>query len=160
VDNETVNTAANLQVRDITAGQTEDGSTDFGSTDVGSPVVLEVSREEGSRRERSTPPPLIYTSPPRARTDDQGGGERSNKPQPHPHEPNALAKLHRLTTERKLPIDPTDLLPWAYRLGHGNPWQGTQIIDQATTRELDNVINPRAAILARLTQATRREHAT
>lgn len=99
-------------------------------------------------------PPTYITSPgPRSkaagRANNQDPTTRDGHP-PHPHEPNALTKAQRLHAERHLPIDPQQLLAWAYRLGHGNPWQGMTHIDHATSHHLDNVTNPTAVILARL----------
>lgn len=50
----------------------------------------------------------------------------------HPFEQNAIAKLERLRKDRHFTIPIPELLTTAYRLGNGDPWEGTQYIDQAT----------------------------
>ncbi|KTS91874.1 hypothetical protein NS183_01825 [Microbacterium testaceum] len=73
-------------------------------------------------------------------------------PNHHRHEPNALAALTRLASERRLPLTIDELLRIAYSIGHGDPWDGYLIVKSATEAAIGDARDPRALLLSRFRQ--------
>ena len=86
-------------------------------------------------------------------TPPQNGRADQDNP-PHRHEANALRALTALQVDRSLPLTVNELLVHAYRLGHGDPWQGYLAVKVATNFQLESARNPVLALRARLEAAT------
>ncbi len=116
---------------------------DIHDTQGGHPVHRPIDPEE------RTPLP-----PNRPQADDTTAGDirRGGYPS-HIHEANAARALAALTADCRLPIDVTELLEHAYRVGAGNPWHGYERIKPACLQSLDGARDPRAVLLARLRSA-------
>lgn len=71
----------------------------------------------------------------------------------HENDSRARSALERITRERRLPVSAAELLPHAYRLGHGDPWEGYREVKTRTEATLDGARDPRRALLSRLTAA-------
>lgn len=96
---------------------------------------------------RTPLPPAVHSGTAATAGDTTG---RGNYPQ-HIHEANAVKALAGWVTAGRLPLDVTELLEHAYRAGHGDPWAGYLAIKPYLARTLDDVRDPRAVLLARLT---------
>lgn len=71
-------------------------------------------------------------------------------PTPHEHEPNAISALTTLCKDWHLSLSADDLLPEAYRIGNGNPWDGYLEIKAATQQGFSGARNPDAVLRTRL----------
>lgn len=107
---------------------------------VGEPVGQPVGEPVGSADD-----PLPLPSP--------GGTTPKDVTTERAHENDARARsaLERITRERRLPVSAAELLPHAYRLGHGDPWEGYREVKTRTEATLDSARDPRRALLSRLT---------
>lgn len=82
-------------------------------------------------------------------TDHVTGNAGSTFPK-HKHEQNAIDSLTRICRERRLPLSAEDLLPEAYRIGNGDPWDGYLEISAATEKGFGGARNPAAVLRKRL----------
>lgn len=95
----------------------------------------------------------VSSSPPPSPNASRANGRADENP-PHRHEANALRALTALKQDRSLPLTVNELLVHAYRLGHGDPWQGYLAVKVATNFQLDTARNPVLALRARLEATT------
>ena len=69
----------------------------------------------------------------------------------HPDHELARRNLEDLVRNSRLPMTAEELMPWAYKIGGGDPWEGfKQIKTGPARRELDTADDPRAVLLSRL----------
>ncbi len=99
--------------------------------------------------------PSVSPSPSVTRAKNGGDGSTTtpNGTDGHPrhaHHSNAEAACRRYAEERRLPVDADELLAWAYRLGHGDPWQGQRLVNEASEQTLEGMTSPARALRARL----------
>ena len=76
-------------------------------------------------------------------------GDDEDEP-PHPHEKNALPSLKRACEDARLQITAEELLPDAYRIGNGDPWDGYLEIKAAIDQGFAGARNPVAVLKKRL----------
>jgi hypothetical protein len=95
----------------------------------------------------------VSSSLPPSRNASRENGKAEENP-PHKHEANTIRALTALKMDRSLPLTVNELLVHAYRLGHGDPWQGYLAVKVATNFQLESARNPVLALRARLEAAT------
>lgn len=102
-----------------------------------------------------SPPNLVSPAPASAKREESKPRDPTFRDghDEHPHEPNALAKCQRLEREGRLPIDAGELLAWCYRLGDGDPFEGSKVVAKQCERQLDDADDPAAALRSRLRKA-------
>lgn len=145
----------NVQVSDIRAGHTERRLPPLGPPTAGEPPLIE-DLDTGTRENSSSPASRVPHQRPiglarREGTDHPGGRalDRHGHPK-HDHEVHAKKALTAIRRERRLGVEVALLLGEAYRIGHGDPWQGYKEIAAATAEHMDSAWSRSGATLDRI----------